>query len=72
MEAWRDPQRAKVPKDKLSFGFLQRVRPGLPQFGLPARPHAAGLVQGGRLRAAAAVRHGTGLCSRAQSSNAPW
>jgi S1-C subfamily serine protease len=45
MEACRDPQQAKVPKDKLSFGFLQRVRPGLPQFGLPARPQAAGFVQ---------------------------
>jgi len=37
--------------------------PGVPQLGGPARPHGAGLAQGG-LRGTRATRHGTGICSR--------
>jgi hypothetical protein len=43
--------------------------PGVPQLGRAARPHAAGLAQGG-LREAGLGSHGTARCSRAHSSSA--
>jgi hypothetical protein len=49
--------------------------PGVPQFGVSARPHGAGLAQGGLREAgrrqAGAERRGTGICSRAHNSRAP-
>ena len=45
--------------------------PGVPQLGLPARPHGAGLAQGGGLRDIRGVHLGTGTCSRVHSSSAP-
>lgn len=54
--------------------------PGVPQFGALARPHGAGLAQGGlreaawheaAWREAGAERRGTGICSRAHNSSAP-
>jgi hypothetical protein len=64
------PHRASQISRLLAASSVAFV-PGVPQLGCPARPHGAGVAQGGGLRDDGGAQRGTGTCSRAHRSSAP-